>query len=339
MLVKVPFSRLIQFVENIHQTDATGNVNSILNSIEKTLSKSVFFWYNVVGQKGRGFGEYYTDHCKTRRITMKLYQSNMAVKLVSILSLFIIVSLTGCGGDNNGKVGCTDYSAKEPFEYQVTVENQNSFEIHGINGSIDITGTTDSALVKIWGEKIVKAESVAEAEAHLADLEVKVENDQNEVTVRTDQPKGSDCLNYEVVYHVRIPELLKVKIENVNGKVEVDSVKSDVEISLTNGNIHLTDILGNIDVNLTNGDIFGDVTLPLPGVCEMTIVNGKIDLSIPKSTSAEFSASVTNGDVNVSNLVLNNSNTTKNSTTGTLADGDGTITLRVVNGQISVKGF
>ena len=53
--------------------------------------------------------------------------------------------------------------------------------------------------------------------------------------------------------------------------------------------------------------------------------------------NSAFSANVTNGDVNISGLVLDNSNETKNSMTGTLADGDGTITLKVVNGQISVK--
>ena len=94
-----------------------------------------------------------------------------------------------------------------------------------------------------------------------------------------------------------------------------------------------------MDIDVINGGISGDVTLPSQGMCQITTVNGKIDLEIPGSTSAEFSASVTNGNIHISDLVLHHSNTTKNSITGTLADGNGNITLRVVNGQIDVTEF
>ncbi len=266
-------------------------------------------------------------------------KSNVAARLIPILGLFIVVSMTSCDIDNPCGVGCTDYSVREPFEYEVTFENQDSIKIYGINGSIDITGTTDNTLISIWGEKIVKSDGIADAEAHLDDLKVRVESNRNEVTVRTDQPRGSHGLSYEVVYHVRIPSSLQVKIENINGKIEVDSVSSDVNIGLTNGDVHITDIWGNVDVDVTNGGIFGDLTLPLRGICQMTLVNGKIDLSIHKNTSAEFSANVTNGNIHISDLVLSNQNTTKHSVTGTLGNGSGTITLRLVNGQIYVSGL
>jgi len=55
-----------------------------------------------------------------RRIKMKRYHSNLTVIL--ILGLVILVSLTGC--DTNG-VESLDHSAKEPFEYEVIVENQS----------------------------------------------------------------------------------------------------------------------------------------------------------------------------------------------------------------------
>jgi len=194
-------------------------------------------------------------------------------------------------------------------------------------------------LVEIWGEKIVKSESMRDAEVYLDDLKVRVSKGRNEVIVRTEQPKDSYGRNYEVVYHVRIPQSWQVSVENINGEVKIASIKSDIFVGLTNGSIRIADILGNVDIDVISGGISGDVTLPSQGMCQITTVNGKIDLEIPGSTSAEFSASATNGNIHISDLVLHHSNTTKNSITGTLADGNGNITLRVVNGQIDVIEF
>ena len=71
----------------------------------------------------------------------------------------------------------------------------------------------------------------------------------------------------------------------------------------------------------------------------MSKVNGSIQLSIPQNTSAEFSATVTIGDISVSNLVLQNQESTPNSLRGTLGAGQGTISLSTVNGNIRVTGF
>jgi len=273
---------------------------------------------------------------------MKRYHTNPAIRLVSLLlGLLVIAFLTGCEVEIHDpcRIGCTDYSASESFEYEVIASNQDTFKIYGINGPIDITGATDSTSVEIWGEKIVKSEGMADAEAHLEELKVRISKSRNEVTVQTEQPKNSYGRNYEVVYHVRIPDSWRVKVENINGNVEIDSVGSDIHIDLTNGGVHITDISGNVDVNVINGGIFSSVTLPVQGICQIETINGKIDLEIPENTSAEFSASVDNGNIHISDLVLDDLNTTRHSVTGILNDGDGSITLKVVNGQIYVREF
>jgi hypothetical protein len=272
---------------------------------------------------------------------MERYHSNLKVRLIPILCLFILVALTGCDVDINEpcRVGCTDYSASESFEYGVNISNQNSFGIYGINGPIDITGGTDSNSVEIWGEKIVKSDSRVDAKAHLDDLKVRISKSRREVTVQTEQPRDSHGRNYEVVYHVRIPRSWQISVENINGEVDIESIRSDVAIELTNGSVRLTDIWGNVDIEVINGGISGDITLPSQGICQITTVNGKIDLAIPESTSAEFSASVANGNIHISDIVLANLDTTRHLVTGTLADGDGAITLTVVNGQIDVTEF
>ena len=270
---------------------------------------------------------------------MVRYRTDRAGKIKYLFGLLILISFTACCINDPCSVHRTDFWASESFHYEVDAEDQTCFRIHGVNGSIEIIGAPDQTMVEIWGDRIVKSESISDAEIHLKKLEVSVSSNQNEVYVRTIQPKKTYGRDYEVEYHVRIPGRWQAVIENVNGEVIVHSVTNDVSVALINGDTHLDEIFGNIWVDVINGCISSKSILPYQGICQMSTVNGQIDLKIPEDTSARFCANVTNGNINISNLIFNNLNTTRNSATGTLAEGHGSIKLTLVNGQINVKGF
>ncbi len=71
----------------------------------------------------------------------------------------------------------------------------------------------------------------------------------------------------------------------------------------------------------------------------MGTVNGNIELEIPQNTSADFSANVTNGAIQILNLTLQNEVATTRSLRGTLGNGQGTIKTNTVNGNINTTGF
>ena len=71
----------------------------------------------------------------------------------------------------------------------------------------------------------------------------------------------------------------------------------------------------------------------------MTVLHGNINLDIPKDTSANFIAAVTNGVIGLSNLVLNDEVRSPHSRTGTLGNGTGDIWVETENGNITVRGF
>jgi hypothetical protein len=77
----------------------------------------------------------------------------------------------------------------------------------------------------------------------------------------------------------------------------------------------------------------------LNGEIRFSGTNGDLDLSIPASTSAEFSAFADNGTISSSNLVIKDREQTGDSLTGTLGDGEGIIELLTVNGNIRVVGI
>ena len=101
----------------------------------------------------------------------------------------------------------------------------------------------------------------------------------------------------------------------------------------------MEEINGNLDINLTNGEVSCNMMLPENGSCEITSINAKITLQIPQNTSADFAAGVLNGTVSVTNLDLQNLQSTNNFVNGLLGDGNGTIKLEAVNGVINASGF
>jgi hypothetical protein len=118
----------------------------------------------------------------------------------------------------------------------------------------------------------------------------------------------------------------------------VESITDTVVIENVNGPVSATDIEGNTRVTVVNGQIEASVTIPSNGYIIMNVANGSIDLGIPQETSAQFSATVAIGDITISSLSLTNETTTANSVTGTLGSGDGTISLVITNGSITVTG-
>jgi DUF4097 and DUF4098 domain-containing protein YvlB len=244
----------------------------------------------------------------------------------------------------------------EPFSYTVTVANQSRFRIEGINGLIDIVGVPGVATIEIRGERRVRSKSEEDARDYLRHLEVRVTDSNDEVFVKTVQPQENHGRNLEVIYYIRMPENWEAGVGNVNGDVVIDSLAGDVSvglvngsvqlreisantaIGLTNGNVLLTKIIGSTLAAVVNGNIYADVTLPQKATCEMSTVNGSIDLRVPQSTSAQFSAEVVNGTIRLTNLNLQNATTTPKTTRGRLANGDGQIKLKTVNGNIRVEG-
>ena len=290
---------------------------------------------------------------------MKPKQSQKKLYLAYVLSLFIGLVLASCvidPHDNDGRHN--DFVATEDFNFKIDIRDQRRLELFGVNGTVEIYGTSQTLdVVEIRGEMRVESDSRRDAEDYLRDLSVEISNQSDRLIVRTQQPNDTRGRNFVVNYHICIPGDWRVLADNTNGVVRVDSVGNDVavyqsngeinlgtitgdvNVDLTNGNLFFRDVYGNLDAENVNGNIDARVTIPSNGKIRMGTVNGNLLLSIPANTAADFSATATNGGISVSNLFLHNSQITNRSTTGTLGNGDGEVTLGTVNGAIQVTGF
>jgi len=193
----------------------------------------------------------------------------------------------------------------------------------------------------VSGIKRVLSESAQDAQEHLQQLQVRTQDLTTQALIETDQPECDLGREYIVDYTITLPDFFEVRINNLNGAISIDTLNDEVSINNLNGTVTLTDIAGSTAVNLLNGNIVaGILFLPLNGAIDLKILNGNIDLEIPTSTSADFFAKVTSGNISVSNLVLLNEVTTATTVSGTLDSGQGVIRLETeVIGDIDVQGI
>lgn len=290
---------------------------------------------------------------------MKNLSKNKFKNLVLFLAILVTFSFQSCiiNSTDDDDVNNNQYEAKESFYYEVADIGFNTLQMDAINGNIEVVAVAQIDTIIIQGERIVKSESIADAEDHLPLLQVIIDQSSQTLKIRTEQPNPANGRNYQVDYEVQIPadwvqdleqvngNILSsgaqesIEIHSTNGNIIVNNCQTDVEAVLTNGNITITNVTGSVFAYLTNGNIISQIVLPVGGECEHIATNGNIQFSIPESTSAEFSATTANGSVSISNLNLQNSQISQKSVTGTLGTGQGRIELESVNGIITATGY
>lgn len=269
---------------------------------------------------------------------------NISIKILISISWIIFALWISCSSDDNtvntdDDVDNTDFRAEKSYTFKTAVLNHTRLRLEAINGNIFIKGVTDYDSIIAVCEKQVDSESMEDAEEHLQELDVDVQDLDNEIHIKTVQPQESYGRNYVVNYDIMIPNNFEVSVVNMNGIVTIDSIHQNVTAENANGQIILNEIFGNVLGNILNGYIDGTIILPADGSLILTTLNGGIGLNIPQNTSAEFSANVTIGNISILNLDLQDEVRTDNSLSGTLNDGQGTISLSTINGNITVSGF
>jgi len=189
-----------------------------------------------------------------------------------------------------------------------------------INGTIDVIGVDGLGVIRVSGEKRVRADTRRDAEEGLDRLDVVVTETATQVLARTDQPHMSEGKTYTVDYTIEMPADMVLDINHVNGDIDVVGSENDV------------------NVNLVNGMITADLTLRPGGAVQANLINGTIEVMVPTSTSAMLACTITNGSIDSSNLNITNESSTSRTLHGQLGEGDGTITLSTVNGAILLTG-
>jgi len=259
------------------------------------------------------------------------------ILVLTTVSLFLIAS---CGQiidpdpfHNN------TYTATSGFSFTISAGDKNALELHSVNGAVVVIGDSTTTDVIVSGKKIVKSDTELDAQNYLKNLKVSIAESGATLLVTSEQPEKTDGRNVSIEYEIHVPRQWATTVDLVNGGCSFESLTGDVMANLTNGNVALNDLNANADVRMTNGQIEGRIELPAHGALNAQTTNGIIVIALPKSTSAQFSAAVTNGTVNVAGLTISDMTGSQTQIRGVIGGGDGRISLKTTNGNISVTGY
>lgn len=270
-------------------------------------------------------------------LTLSSMMRRYAALILIVGSLFAV----SCKDDEDSD---GRFTASDSFAYRAVEHSLIIFNLSAINGSVEVVGDAESDSVIILAERIVRGNNQHNADVGLQNLQVEVGGNGGIYFVRTIQPNDNDGNDYEVQYHISLPQRARIEVSQGNGDISISSFSDEpmpsytVEAETVNGNITLTDIQGSAIAALTNGSLTCATQYAELDTFDLIVVNGTINLQIPTEVSATFFAQVNVGTVSVNGLNLSDAVVTPTSVTGTLGTGEGRITLRGTTGTITVSG-
>jgi hypothetical protein len=214
-------------------------------------------------------------------------------------------------------------------------------EVINVNGRIDVTGT-DGSTVEVVAERIGKASSAEAAREMLKRIEIREDVTPDRIKIETRLPSSNGFFGHsggEVRYTIRLPATAHVRLETVNGGIELENVKGRAELETTNGGIVARGVEGGVEADTTNGGIEVDLARVADEGVSLECTNGGIHVRLPKDARANVSARITNGGIDVSDLDLEtNGEQTKRRLDARLNGGGPRIQLEGTNGGIRLSG-
>lgn len=234
------------------------------------------------------------------------------------LLLIILFALLYWSCDENS-VSVFRYEAEATESHNINLTTQTSIIIYNTNGNITIAGSdTASNLYCSILKKVESNQSESDAQSHLSDIDITVEENVSNIRFEVDHPTNDDR-NYQINFDIILPN-------NLN-----------YDIALGNGNITLESITKLALINLGNGNVTTDFTLGDTCTVSIAVGNGNIDFTIPDITNADLTASVGNGTISNNGLNFTNQQSSNNQFNGTLGNGAGSIALSIGNGNIGMN--
>jgi hypothetical protein len=243
-----------------------------------------------------------------------------------LLSLVVLsgLGLGGCVGGDWGLHAQAAVSETRPLA------KDGRFELENTNGRIEISA---------WDEAKVSIDATkrAASERRLDDIRIEISGEGDSVRVRTRHPRAHLFGGGgRVDYVVRVPRTARVRVEDVNGHVEVTGVSGEVAASTVNGSVDVHDAAGAVSASAVNGGVdVGLARVDPQGRSDIHTTNGSVRLTLPADAGAEIDARTVNGGVSC-DFDLSSETRSKRRLEGRIGSGGGRFELRSVNGSVSI---
>ena len=249
-----------------------------------------------------------------------------------------------------GLLGCPAIidSAIETVSDTATVADGGTLYVTNVNGAVSVTGA-DTDVVSVEARKRVDVYrtwgSTKDPEEFLADLEVRITEEDGDVTVETVVPSSLFVAGVvsNVQYTITVPHDTNLVIENTNGSIAVDDVQASVVIENVNGAVETEDTTGALDVSVTNGnaDIEHEAALAAEESITVDVENGAIEVALPEDSAFDIQAETTVGGIDDGGFgfTIEPRNVTGRIVNDTVNGGGAQLDLDVEVGSIELTGL
>jgi hypothetical protein len=214
-------------------------------------------------------------------------------------------------------------------------------EVVNVNGKIAVTGT-DTNTVEVVALRIGKGSNPESAKQALSRIEIREQASADLVRLETKLPSSSGFFGHgggEVRYTIKLPFGAQVRLETVNGGIELEHLQGRAVLETTNGGIVARGLVGPVEASTTNGGIEVDLEEVAQDGVELECTNGGIRLRVPRNAHANVTARVTNGGIDVSGLEMEViGEQTRRRLEGRLNGGGPRIQIEGTNGGIKLSG-
>jgi DUF4097 and DUF4098 domain-containing protein YvlB len=136
----------------------------------------------------------------------------------------------------------------------------------------------------------------------------------------------------------------RLSLNTTNGDIDSTTTSESVSAETVNGDIELTaGPLDELDISTVGGTLEAEVTLKEQGEININSVNGRIELTVPTSTSARFNVSTAargriNNDLTDDEPESRNRYVNSKELDFTLNGGSGDVSISTVSGNVTLRG-
>lgn len=236
---------------------------------------------------------------------------------------------------------------QETFRWSGQLAAGKTLEVRGINGDVDARPASGRT-VEIVALKKGKRDDPRE-------IEIEVVEQADRILVCAVYPgkrggKANTCRNpgdhdrdmerndVAVNFTISVPAGVVFDGSTVNGRIDVARLQSDVRVETVNGGIDVA-ASGTVEARTVNGSIQATAGRPSwNGTLDFQTVNGSIALTLPAGASALISAETVNGDFSSDfPLTVEAGRWGPKRVRGTIGAGGGRLSLKTVNGGITIR--
>jgi len=199
------------------------------------------------------------------------------------------------------RIGLTTLAALLTFAVSgadVREEFHQTYKLGG-SGQVSLDNVNGSVTITAWDRNEVKVDAVkrARTQEHLDAVKIDVKTGSGRIEIRTKYPENNKNNSTSVDYTLTVPEDSQLsRINTVNGGVEIERVRGDVEANSVNGQVTAKGLMGKTELSTVNGSVkaaLNEVRRPV----SLRSVNGSVSVSLPANVNADISADALNGGI------------------------------------------